>query len=277
MAYSDRQLRRIRDSVLAYYTYRKAESREPWGWGQLAYDIEHETGVDVPYERLRQFVKGSSKKKGEKSGLKKENLDAVVKFVTDQSRNLLSVDELNERAPQMQAPLRLIEYLAPAFEPERKSIPNGLIGTYIAHKLDDVEFVVVEMILQHPLDNGVIQVLQTEEYYPVSFSEKYDVLSIHERKKARRAKMRYSGWAIITPEDNLLFFMKKQESKRNHYLFTIAFDFDSSDDGAICTIILLHHDYPLEPESKDISAQDMKADIMRDLGNNLLFMNRLQG
>ena len=52
-----------------------------------------------------------------------------------------------------------------------------------------------------------------------------------------------AGWAIFTPEDNMMVFLKEADNRKNLYQFTLAADWYAPQTVAE-RLFLLRHDYP---------------------------------
>ena len=102
-------------------------------WKDVSEAIFLSTEVEVPPERLRQFIEGNRIKGGagrEFRSMQDDRLDAIAKFATDEDFGLISEAELREHAPSWHAAQRLLEYLKQDFDAERILPPSTLEGTY---------------------------------------------------------------------------------------------------------------------------------------------------
>jgi hypothetical protein len=112
------------------------------------------TDVEVPPERLRQFVEGVKTPDGGRRYLtmQDDRLDAIVRFATDEDNGLISEAELREHAPSWHAAQRLLEYLDQAFDKTRVLPPATLEGTYRSWRFEPPnspeDFVVRDLTLQ---------------------------------------------------------------------------------------------------------------------------------
>lgn len=258
MAYSDWQQKRIRDALRAYHQYGRGSDGERFNWKDVAEAIDEYAGERVPPERLRQFVEGiNTGDGGRKYPVPKgARIEAIVRFVTHEDLNLLSEDELKEFMPQYQAPLRLLEYLDQAFDTERLLPPDNLQGAWQTRRNDDDGFSFVELTMQRPSEDGLIQVVETEDWYDADAFSQFDSWSSDKRKQERNSRIMHGGWAILTPEDNLLLFMKNESNGRNHYYLTLVSDSGLRSDDPVAQLMLYYHDYPFEPE---VGPQDNQA------------------
>ena len=248
MEFSDWQLNRLRDALRAYHRYERSHDGAYFTWNDVSEAIDEYTGVKVPPERLRQFVEGvNSKTGGRKFPVpQKKSIAGIVEFVRHEDINLLSDDELEEFAPHRQAPLRLLDYLDQEFDTARIVPSEKLEGAYQVRKTIEGELMVRELTLQLASDEGLIQVVETEEIYEEAAVAEFDEWSPQQRKEQRNSIIKHGGWAVLTPEDNLMFFMKKEHNGMNRYYFTMATDLNHWSEEPMTQIVLLFHDFPLE-------------------------------
>ncbi|MET0105783.1 MAG: hypothetical protein ABW072_11690 [Sedimenticola sp.] len=255
MAYSDWQLNRIRDALRAFRQYshvddpsyyehydekgkrKRASLVKSFTWADVREAIAVATGVEIGVdmkkgaERLRQFVEGINDKEnpGQKKFpvLKAEWLAAAVEFVTDKDKELLSEGELEEQAVDVHAALRLSEYLGPSRRDKVDQVqPIRLAGIYRNRKLEREEFAVRELTLHNSSEEGLVQAVVTEAFYSPDAEQLYAEWSRQQRQDEQYTHFKYSGWALITPEANLLFFLKEASYQGNRYYVTVASDFD---------------------------------------------------
>lgn len=149
-------------------------------------------------------------------------------------------------------------------------------GTYEARRTDERGFVVQELTLQRPSDEGLMQVTKTEEHYPTKAEGAFDGWTFEERRKQRRSRTLYGGWAIFTPEDNVMAFLKQADTGRNLYQFTLAADKFYEPGASVEHLILLHHDYPVELETLEPGRPEIMGAILQEAAKNVLFFNRIR-
>jgi hypothetical protein len=224
MRFSDWQLNRLRDALRAFHKFgRDPVDGRHYNWKDVSEAIFLAAEVEVPPERLRQFVEGVKTSDGGRRLLtmQEDRLDAIAKFATDEDYGLISEAELREHAPSWHAAQRLLEYLKQEFDTERILPPATLEGTYRTWRFEPDDFVVRELTLQRASDDGLIRLMQVEDSYDLLSGAQYDDLSPKQREKARTSRITYGGWAILTPEDNLLMFLKNERNGRNCYYMHI--------------------------------------------------------
>lgn len=275
MAYSDWQLQRLRDALAAYHDYGGRDLAQHFNWKDVMEAISLTTGVEVGHERLRQFVEGRGKRRAQREfgSLKQDSLEAVVKFVTEEG--LLHPDELREHAPSTQAALRLLEYLDQGFDEHRTLPLLKFEGGYQARGVNERTFIVYELTLQHPSDEGLMQITMTEEVYEAKAKDRHAGWSAQERREHRRSRVVYGGWAIFTPEENVMLFLKEAVNQRNLYQFTLAADLQYRPGGAVEQLVLQRHDYPIELEDTNRAESDTLRSILQQTEKNLLVFRRI--
>jgi hypothetical protein len=278
MRFSDWQLNRLRDALRAYHKFgRDPVDGRHYNWKDVSEAISLATEVDIPPERLRQFVEGVKTPDGGRRLLtmQADRLEAIVKFALHEDYELISEAELREHAPTWHAAQRLLEYLKQDFDTERILPPSTLEGTYRNGRIDEDSYVVRELTLQRASDDGLIQLVQTEDSYDIIDGMKFDYLSPDERENVRDSRIVYGGWAILTPEDNLLMFLKKERSGHNCYYLTVAAENWHSLQAPAATLALLRHDYPIETKEAEPLEPKKLPGISETIGNNITIFSRV--
>lgn len=243
---SEWQLSRLRDCLRAYHAYGTGNEKVGFNWKDVSQAIDLSTGTTIGPERLRQFVEGINDGAGGRKFPVPKAIDAIWQFVTDDELQLITVEELTEHKPSIQAALRMLEYLDQDFDSDRIIPPAKLQGTYRSRKESLHDVLISEMVLETPTSEGLITVAKTEEYFDHGVADDFAEWSESERRSMRNSRIKYNGWALLTPEDNLMFFLKNERNGRNHYYFTLGSDFDHSENTPVTEMILLAHDYPVE-------------------------------
>jgi hypothetical protein len=275
MRFSDWQLTRLRNALRAYHHHGRGSGGEFFNWKDVSEAIGLSTEVEVSPERLRQFVEGNRSKDGalrKFQSMQPESLEAIVKFVTEE--NLVLPAELDEHAPSSHAAQRLLEYLDQSFDRVRLLPPVTFEGTYQARRADERSFVVWELTLQRPSAEGMMQVTKTEERYNAQFKDEYEGWTPEQRRDRRRSRTLYGGWAIFTPEDNVMVFLKEVDNGKNLYQFTLAADLSYAPESAVERLVLLHHDYPIELENTNREEPDILRSILQETEQNIFIFRR---
>ena len=284
---SEWQAERVRDALRAYHRYERGIDGEYFTWKDVREAIAEYTDVEIGTsakngaERLRQFVEGIEDGKG--TGKRKFPLpqpaaiEAIVAFVTDEELNLLTKEELKEYAPQYQTHLRLLEFLDDGSETGRMIPPENIQGVYRVSGLRNSLHFVRELALQRSNNHGLIQVVETEDRYVEGpdFSN-FDQWDMRQRRKAHKSRERHGGWAIFTPEDNLFFFLKKEENAKNRYYFTMAADVGLWSDSPHNQLVVLQHDFPFELEQGYGENPYLEKHILHEMKKNMLFLKKVE-
>jgi hypothetical protein len=261
MAFSDWQLHRLRNALGAYHDYGRAEDNKPFNWKDMTEGIDYSVGLDVLKgsagaarerlvkqfsERLRQFVEGVRRSDGtwHYPEPQESTVKAIHEFLIGE--DLLSEEELRNYDPGPQAALRLLEYLDQAFDAERIAPPSTLEGTYRSERFEPDDFVVRNLTLHSASEGGLIRVGMTEDWYDLLTGARFPDLKLEDRREARQSYVMYAGWAILTPENNLLIFLKKEHNAENCYYLTVAAENWHALSAPVQALALLRHHYPFE-------------------------------
>ena len=230
---ADWQLNRVRAALRVIRTYDRDSDGKPYGWRDLwaiiASDWEDEAGIKLPYtdkhggERLRQFVEGVTDRndadKRKFPAPKDEMLEAIVAYLI--SSDTLTEEELKEYALSSQAPLRLAEYLYSGSSAEPAVSEDFFDGTFVSVdglQVSDERFVstVRSLTLQPPADQGIMRVVERVGHYETMQQPEIG----REAGGTLLSEEAYDGWAVATPENTLLMFLKNANDQGNRYYFT---------------------------------------------------------
>ena len=281
--YAEWQLLRIRRALRAFHRYHRflkdeielfdesegtTNLRINWRdatWDDVSGAIYEHTSVKVPQERLRQFVEGVNSKTGDKRYPvpKDESLAAITGFLSHEDVDLLSDEELHQFVPSYQAPLRLLEFLDEQPGGQRLLPTARFEGIYQTRLSQEDSVVIRELVLQNPSEDGLMQVVEVEEFYDVEGHVPGPDESREQRHEEILARESSGGWAILTPEDNILFFLKNEETGRNKYYLSLALDEMLWSKDPLAKMVLYHQDYPLQLESTD-QVQSSLVDKVRE-------------
>ena len=279
MRFSDWQLSRIRNALRRYYALKSAIDGKNYNWTDVLEAVDEYTGVAVPYESVRKFVKGVRQPDGSYKPQTPEEprLEAIFAFVTNPEVDLLSKDELIEREFSMHAALRLLDYLEQDFDGERVRPPQAISGVYYYWRHNPSHTSVSELTLSSPLENGVVKVNRIERVYPKEEAPDKVAAATKGLPSDHKSEARHVGWGIMTPEDNFFVFLKEERVGKNLYFFTIASDLDHSMDIKLRNLTILHHDYPLEAK-REFELGNSPADfIENEISANVQTYERLRG
>lgn len=277
MAYSDWQLNRLRDALRAYHDYGGRRLSQNFNWKDVAEAIAEELRLQDPpvaAERLRQFVEGNRSKDGSMrkfGSLKPESLERVVAFVM--SAGLLRPVEFEQREPSFQAAQRLLEFFDPSGTRMHASTSAIFEGRYKARVLEERVFREFDLTLHHPSEPTVMEVTNTEEVFDKKLLEQADKWEPQDRRKHCNRHTLYGGWAIFTPEGNVLVFLREPGSGKNLHQFTLAADWCAPQTPAE-TLYLLRHDYPIEMEDTNLDQAQILRSILQETEKNIVVFRR---
>jgi hypothetical protein len=278
MAYSDWQLNRLRDALRAYHDYGGKRLSQKFNWKDVAEAMAEELRLQDPpvaAERLRQFVEGNRSKDGamRKFGsLKPESLEQVVAFVM--SAGLLRPAEFEERAPSFQAAQRLLEFFDPSGR--RLHVYTAAIfeGRYKARVIEERVFREFDLMLHHPSEPALMEVTNTEEVFDKKLLSQADKWDPEERRDHCRKRTVYAGWAIFTPEGNVMVFLREAANNgKNLHQFTLAADWCAP--GTLTErLYLLRHDFPIEMEDTNLDQEQILRSILHETEKNIVVFRR---
>lgn len=228
----------------AHKAYERMPDGQGMSWDAVGIAIDEYVGVEITGEALRQFVEGVSKKQVRirYRKLSGEHLQAITSYLCDPDIGALDLEELEEQKPDYHAAVRLLRYLKQELDDDIIKPPVKLSGSYYAYikRWSQEEVSAIRLMLDADPEGGIILVKEVEQIY--GFPE----ASEEEREtRALRATIESSGWAIATPEDNLLFFMKEEPYLRNHY-WNLVGECDLWSNAPIDKLFLLRMDYPFK-------------------------------
>lgn len=262
VAYTDRQIRLIRDRLVAYHD---VESRGPVRatWGGLCDAIFEIAGIQMDDEVLRQFAKKVARKdRPDRPRVPSaENLEALVKFLCHRDIDMLKVTELKEPEIPYRLARSFSEFLQT--EPGNRSLPaptaiNGSYRAVMQYTKDD-ERVIELTITVDDDDASLVRLLEDTESY--SHRNRNDVTLSHRELSQRRQS---EGWGVLTPEDNLLIFMKEMIYGKNYYYLTMGMDQSIFSGSSVKVLMLLRHQYPTQhvpvPQSFDELKEESDGD-----------------
>lgn len=266
MQLSDWQMGRLRNAIRAYHCYGRSHDGDKFTWKDVSEAIVEYADTRVPPERLRQFVEGVRQKEG---GIKHpvpkgERLQAIFDFAVHPDLELTSKEELTERNLDVQAALKLLDYLDQDFDGTRITPPQSIEGRYYCWRTELPFTCVSELVFDNPPATGIVTVHQTDRFFEDSLAPDNVAIALHGLPDNCKSEVRYGGWAILTPEDNFFLFLKEEGVGTNRYYFTLSTNLTHSGDIAMTEFSFLQHDYPLEFEADRARALEA-TDAERDL------------
>lgn len=222
---SDWQRDRIRDALRAYHQYeRDPDTGRGITWADVREAILESTGAAIGIspqrgaERLRQFVFGV--KKAGKDGLHfplPQPFEAVSAFATDPDNGLLSPDELEEPHSGPLPVLRLLEHFQDRCDLTCTIDLSALAGTYLGYIDRPDHNAQHHLILEYRGE----ELLHVTEAIEVSHPSDARVPGLNGGNLDVAAISR-TGWAIVTPEDNMIIFLKSAATGRNVTYYSVS-------------------------------------------------------
>ena len=283
MSYEDWQLQKIRDTILAFQSLNVDSKGDKYSWSSLAEDIEEVTGVKIPKERLRKFVMGEPCRKSDKTPLKTyhypslnaERLEAVIAFLTNEGSDsyMFSRKDLEIKPSGLSAILQFAEHLNRNRHSTRMTNASNLSGNFIADQNPTDISTATTLRLRKANHNGLVPLILLKEYADgIEISESSD-----QSEKINHSFDRYEGWAVITPEEAIIFLSKNSENNENLIYVTLGIDKASYLSQPVNAFVLLEIDQPEDRILVQLdmaNAYDMLRDVKEAFAQKLLLFKR---
>jgi hypothetical protein len=187
---------------------------------------------------------------------------------------LLLPEELEEPAPSLHAPQRLLEYLDITTARNRVVTPVIFDGRYKARVTEQRVFREFDLTLHRSSVPGMMTVTKTEEVFDKNLLDKIDKWDPEERRANCRKRTVYAGWVIFTPEDNMMVFLKEADNRKNLYQFTLAADWYAPQTVAE-RLFLLKHNYPIEMDNTNRGEEHLLPAILQETERNIVVFRRV--
>jgi hypothetical protein len=255
-SYTAPQREWIRAALFAYYKAEQAaQGTSNFTWKDVAEAIFLYTDVKIDGDSLNQFATGQVSR-GRVRGSLPEHLHAIVRFLTDPEINALSLEELKEPEIPYHFALHLMESLKYRDRKRPTQPPPWLKGTFRAIVRSDGRISDIRLTVMISIDGNVVHLIEEEDVYRHAGEKDPASWSSYERKLNHFSFNESRGWGVLTPEDNLLGFMKRKvidEYRDNYFYATMGVIPDFSDKADIEHLALLAYDAPygLEDEWED--------------------------
>lgn len=241
---------RIRSILMAYRCLWRSESDKPYEWPKLAGDIiiymEGDFGDAFPANSLENFVRGlpHPDKKKRALGLRKysiprpDRVEAMIEFLTNpDSKGYACEKEVLLAKSRPIVPLQLQEVLN-----EQTSSPavvdiNHLQGQFTC-PVTGSDYV-QENILQ------ILDIINPRLAMVGLMKYKVD-MSVPKKGKPKNKTTpeSYSGWAMLTSEDNILMCVQHMRDKDNCFYLSMGIDNAVYRKERAQVLVFLEHDYP---------------------------------
>ena len=252
-SYTAPQRERIRSALLAYYKAEQAaKGASNFTWKDVAEAIFLYTEVRIDADTLNQF--GTSQvSRGKVRGLSPKNLHATFTFLSDPEINALSLEDLKEPEIPYHFALHLVEALKYR-EHRRSTQPSKwLKGRYRAIARSDGKISDIRLTVIISTDGNLVHLIEEEDVYRYAGEKDLAEWSSYERKLNHFTFNEGRGWGVLTPEDNLLGFMKRKDLdgyRDNYFYATMGVIPDFSDEADIEHLALLAYDVPYGVEDE---------------------------
>ena len=220
-SYTAPQRERIRAALRAFfYAEKAAQTDYRFTWKDVEEAIFLYTNVKIDADSLNQFAEGQVSR-DKVRGLSPKNLQAVVDFLTDPHINALSLEDLKEPAIPYHFALQLMEALR-HHERSRPTLPpSGLKGTYRAIVRADGKISDIRLTVTISTDGNLVHLDEEADIYRNTGVKDPADWSTYERKLNYERLFEGRGWGLLTPEHNLLGFMKHKviDEYRDNYFY----------------------------------------------------------
>ncbi len=255
--FSTWQIHLIRDALEGYrmFTPDHESGKSPLSWNALRERITVATDVEFGKDDLRQFVEGKKKGSGKFRIPETARMEALVAFLTDPDIAVLSRDDLeNSDFLKTQLPLYLTTFLKTAATPQPVMPPTSLIGTF--EGTAEIENGIRTMRLTLGAATGsylVVNEVDHDFYHTKADASEAD----SNRSQTPRKTARFIGWAVVTPEDNIIFYMKHAASHENHFWKLVVEEFFWQDEP-LQSFYLQRFDWPYEIDTAAMVGDEVK-------------------
>jgi hypothetical protein len=226
MSYTRPQIELLRTKLRAYFWAEKARAGDDFSWSDLNVRFALYTGVTVPGDTLRQFAERQMSR-GKPRPVGTDILDAIVKFLTDTHINALNIEELKEPVIPYHFALQLMESLKHSADKRTTVPPPGLEGTYnaVVHANGTISDIRLTILIS--LDGNLVHLTEEADIYRDTPFKEFREWSALERNLWHEKFTRSRGWGVLTPEENLLGFLKRRvrtekEYRDNHFYATMG-------------------------------------------------------
>ncbi|MCS0397889.1 hypothetical protein ND972_13895 [Vibrio diabolicus] len=219
--YSDRQLNQIRDALRIFKRYEKREDGKSYSWQDVHAAITHLTGYEIGEsqklgaEVIRKFVEGEPRKDGVRHFSKPEWVSYAVEFLTHDDVLVITEDEIEGYHDNLKVAHFLTNYLHGADKYKSGAIPKS--GAYTSGKQKMGDFIVSELYLENQVNPFVYEASLIMNYYSSDSDELYEEWTDKEKLDERAAYYLSSGWAVHTPEDELIMVLKTTDGVNKYF------------------------------------------------------------
>jgi hypothetical protein len=268
MPYTATQTKLIRERVRAYYRAIKAQADYRFGWKDLAALIFDYTQVRFRGDSLRAIAEGQVSR-GKRRGGGRENLDALVKFLTDPEIKALSLEDLQEPEIPYLFAMQLIEFLKLDDDNDLVLPPSTLEGAYraVCQSEDGISEIFLEITLSK--DGRLVHLEESSATYRKIQVDPAE-LSAFEKKRHLWRDYESKGWGIFTPEENMIGFMKRLSKYGGNQYYSLTANIPRLSGELPAQRLVLHaQDDPYFVDTVD-NVEQWIEDIIRNVTQNNL-------
>lgn len=287
---------RMRHILMSYRNLWAGSASKKYDWGVLAADIEVFCDITFPKNSLENFVRGwmedadgkkrspSKRKAGTSGDARKfsipqdDRIEAIIQFLTDKTSKgwFCDRDQLLQ-SPKFQAPFFLQEQLNQPESSERYLTPEHLIGHYQSQHEETEDDVgrgnhrCLRLHILETLGNGAV-IVDLVKSYPYSSGDRTATI-----EPIRDASELYSGWAVLSREENLFLFTKHFRTGRNEFYLSLGIDNKIYLNRSPDALVLLAHDLPADYVSvaNDDDGQILLDSVRENLFDKLVLLRRV--
>ncbi len=297
MKYEAQQLQRIRNTLEAFLDLGLSDGGSASGtaytWKSLAEAISDVTGVRIPTERLRKFVKGEPhrdkvrKQMGDRyyPSLSPERLKAVVMFLTQEDSDGYSfpLEDLQINPDGLSAVHRLAEHLNGNRHTQRLSDASGLAGCFIADQITADISATVTLHFSKRHHKGLVPLSLSKKYQRKKQAFKGTKVSEPELELEQSTNDicidRYRGWAVLTPEESMLLLAKKIDTDENMMYTALGIDKALYLQKSANAMALLEIEQPedgilIQIDDGTDNTQDLLANVKENFLQQILLFRR---
>jgi hypothetical protein len=261
---------------LHYFEVEKdAQALYRFTWKDVAETIFLYTEVSIDADSLNQFAT-SQVSRGKVRGMSPKNLKAIVDTLTDPEINALSLEELNDPSIPYRLIRQLIEFLKPNEHTDPLVPPRNLEGTYRGVGRSEKYIRDIRLAISISEDRRYLELRESADIYRKTSVSDPAEFSPEERRQHFRNRSESRGWGILTPEYNLLGFMKLVSVYGANSYYTAMGSIPRLwDENPVERLVLFGYDVPYD----EIESEDERRwfdEICRNVVSyNLRFFSRI--
>ena len=227
-------------------------------------DAKGEEQSIMHQEALSRFCRGDSP-------LGDERREAVYRYVTDPSRNLLSKRELEEPENfDYLIALRFLGFLESDQNKDRAQLPKALTGAYSKSISKENIKKRLELTFEEPIEGGMAKVS-----YAIKHTYGVGMPAAEGKNKPDRFS-RFFGWAILTPEKYLIAVLKNNRNGDNLFLMALTSDLRDTGSRSPTYLAFYNHTSPVIQKDRVLKTGEAIPSQGFDLNDNLIIFTRAE-